>query len=141
MNPSPTQEVAQPLGLPNINVTYPPSLGSNRALRRLQSAHNLGSSDIRANVQPSLISQHRQLQQQKHQDSLRSLSPARRDQPNTVQLPISSHTRVRSNSDAAVLDLSSNGQSGRRQAANRRVTTSDVVSLDRLIRDGPPDGD
>ena len=100
----------------------PPPSPSHRALRRLQSAHALGQS----NSQPSLISQqHRAIQ--------RTISPSNnRD---------STHTRGRSNSDATNMVPPNLGSAGRRPIPGKRSAATDALSLDRLIRDGPPDGD
>lgn len=99
----------------------PPSPRSHRALRRLQSAHALGQ---QASNQPSLISQHhRQVLQ-------RNLSPAKKD----------ASSRARSNSDATNMPSPTPASGGRRPVPVRRPT-AEALSLDRLIRDGPPDGD
>ncbi|KAE9381446.1 TBC-domain-containing protein [Stipitochalara longipes BDJ] len=122
---SPTKE-----SIPNFpklappNLTDPPSPRTHRALRRLQSSITLGQSSS----QPSLISQ-------QHKQALqRNLSPA-----NTPSLP--HHSRGRSNSDATNMTGPSSGSASRRPAAGKRPILADALSLDRLIRDGPPDGD
>lgn len=117
----------------------PPSPATHRSLRRFQSAQNLGSSDTRNNLQSSLISQSRQQQQQQiTQDS----SPVRKDQalPSNQQTS-SSHHRGRSNSDAAVVSVTSAGPARRRQALGKRIVAADAISVERLIRDGPSDND
>lgn len=125
MSNSPTKE-----SIPNwkldppssIPIQDPPSPRSHRTLRRLQSAHSLGQ----ANNQPSLISQqHRQALQ-------RTLSPA-----TNPTVP----NRGRSNSDATNMTLPNPGSAGRRPVSVKRPIAADALSLDRLIRDGPPDGD
>jgi cell cycle arrest protein BUB2 len=124
MSNSPTKETVTSvasLALPKaLPLDAPPSPRSHRALRRLQSAHSLGQ---QAN-QPSLISQqHRQVLQ-------RTLSPAKKDPPG----------RARSNSDASNMTPPNPGSAGRRPLPVRRPT-AEALSLDRLIREGPPDGD
>jgi cell cycle arrest protein BUB2 len=100
----------------------PPSPRSHRALRRLQSAHALGQ---QSSNQPSLISQHhRQVLQ-------RNLSPAKKD---------AAGSRARSNSDATNMPSPTPTSGGRRPVPVRRPA-AEALSLDRLIRDGPPDGD
>ncbi len=124
-SPSPTKTSTPNLPPPNSipSLLNPPSPRTHRALRRLQSAHTLGQS----NHQPSLISQqHRQVLE-------RTLSPA-----NTPSLP--HHTRGRSNSDASnMTPTSSSSRKG--PMSGKRPVAADALSLDRLIRDGPPDGD
>ncbi|PMD39847.1 TBC-domain-containing protein [Hyaloscypha variabilis F] len=122
---SPTKE-----SIPNFpklappSLTDPPSPRTHRALRRLQSSITLGQSSS----QPSLISQ-------QHKQALqRNLSPA-----DTPSLP--HHSRGRSNSDATNMTGSNSGSASRRPAAGKRPILADALSLDRLIRDGPPDGD
>lgn len=96
----------------------PPSPNSHRALRRLKSAHTLGQ------TQPSLISQqHRQALQ-------RNISPVKKDLP----------ARARSNSDATNMTPPILGAAAKRPLVGRKSTT-EMLSLDKLVRDGPPDGD
>jgi hypothetical protein len=104
----------------------PPSPRTHRALRRLQSAHTLGQHTLgQSNNQPSLITQ-------QHKQALqRNLSPA-----NTPPLP--THSRGRSNSEATNMTQSNPGSAARRSL--KRPLAADALSLDRLIRDGPPDG-
>lgn len=100
----------------------PPSPKTHRALRRLQSASALGASAS----QPGLISQqHKEAVQRKISQS----------QHPTHQ------TRGRSNSDAMTLPSPAAIAATPRLHAARRTSTTDAVSLDRLIRDGPPNGD
>lgn len=116
---SPTREI---LILTPPTLSNPLSPRTHRALRRLQSAHNLGQ----ASNQPSLISQ-------QHKESLaRKLTPA-----TTPGLP--HHSRGRSNSDAS--NMTTPGSAIRRQVVNKKPIAADALSLDRLIREGPPDGD
>ncbi len=122
---SPTKEsiprLAPHNSIPNIN--NPPSPRTHRALRRLQSAHTLGQSH-----QPSLISQ-------QHKEALqRTLTPANAP-------PVLYHARGRSNSDATNVMPSLPGSAGRRPISSKRPSAADALSLDRLIREGPPDGD
>ena len=117
MSSSPTKE---PEGIPKL--APPPSPRTHRALRRLQSAHALGNS------QPSLI----QLQHRQHlQHNLSGVSPA--STPH--------HTRGRSNSDASNMTPPPNISAGGRRPLGKKPVAADALSLDRLIRDGPPDGD
>ncbi len=108
---------------PPPSLLNPPSPRTHRALRRLQSAHTLGQSN-----QLSLISQqHKQVLQRNH-------SPA-----NTTSAP--HHSRGRSNSDATNMTAPSVGSTGRRPVTSKKPIAADALSLDRLIREGPPDGD
>jgi cell cycle arrest protein BUB2 len=122
----------------------PPSPQAHRSLRRLQSASNLHVASSRAHQnssQSGLITQQRQNQQDEQQqyqqtnDGGGSFSPFQKD------LQHISHGRSRSNSDAAVMSITSTGPLGRRQAVGRKIVAADALSLDRLIREGPPDGD
>ncbi|OIW35090.1 TBC-domain-containing protein, partial [Coniochaeta ligniaria NRRL 30616] len=131
------------------------SPGTHRALRRLQSAHNLGA---KASSQPSLISQQRhqlQLQQLSQHQQLHppnshnqtqhthqpsSGSPVRRNASNNR-----SPQRHRANSDAnanpPLVHQANSMPPPKRSALNRRSTAADGMSLDRLLREGPPGGD
>jgi len=124
MSSSPTKESVPKLAPPaSTPLNDPPSPRTHRALRRLQSAHTLGQSN-----QPSLISQ-------QHKQALqRNLSPA-----NNPSLP--QHSRGRSNSDATNMTPPNPGSASRRPVSGKRPIPADALSLDRLIRDGPPDGD
>ncbi|TVY30428.1 Cell division control protein [Lachnellula hyalina] len=122
MSSSPTKESIIPkLAPPNSTPLHdPPSPRTHRALRRLQSAHTLGNS------QPSLI----QLQHRQHL------------QHNQTPVSTPHHSRGRSNSDASNMTPPPNlGAASRRPMPGRRPAAADALSLDRLIRDGPPDGD
>ena len=112
----------------------PPSPRTHRALRKLQSAHNLGAA-ARGAGQPSLISQQRLLL---HQE--KNVSPNRRRASGR------SPQRNRSSSDAASqLSLAQSAamslQRQQRTALSKTSSAADGMSLERLIREGPPDGD
>ncbi|KAI0136587.1 rab-GTPase-TBC domain-containing protein [Xylariales sp. AK1849] len=131
--PSPTKESKPMLGpslIPELNA--PPSPRTHR-LRKLQSAHNLGAA-ARVTAYPSLISQQRLQSLQ-----ARDVSPTRRHVSNR------SPQRNRANSDApSPMNLAANaGISVNRQrsALSRTSAAADTMSLERLIRDGPPDGE
>lgn len=144
----------------------PPSLGielptpltprTQRTLRKLQSAHNLGAanrmagitgmtsisgiSGIISGIPPSSAV----LAQQKLRDvHSRDISPTRRQALNR------SPQRHRANSDASgsgnPTALRAAGSStslrARRTALGRTPSAADPLSLDRLVRDGPPDDD
>jgi cell cycle arrest protein BUB2 len=120
MSLSPTKQNIPKLH-PPPHINPPPSPRSHRALRRLQSAHTLGQSN-------SLISQ-------QHKGAIeRSRSPAQ-----TFNIP--TQTRGRSNSDASNMTPTNLGSSRRRPAVGKKPIAADALSLDRLMRDGPPDGD
>lgn len=128
MSTSPTKQSIPNLAPPNLppSLLNPPSPRTNRALRRLQSAHTLGQS----NNQPSLISQqHKQVLQRNH-------SPA-----NNTSVPVPHHSRGRSNSDATNMSIPTPGSAGRRPIHSKKPIAADSLSLDRLVREGPPDGD
>ena len=148
--PSPTRESIPSLPPPaTMQLHPPPSPSTHRALRKLQSAHNLGA---KASSQgPSLISQQRiQLQQQlqlqqhqlqppqllQHQPQQRSVSPSRRHASSNR-----SPQRGRANSDAPLVHQLNTMAPGRRSALNKRSLAADAMSLDRLLREGPPNGD
>lgn len=157
--PSPARDGSS--GIPSLlppSTLYPASPSGNRGLRKLQSAHNLGA---KAGNVPSMISQQRLLQhqhlqhhqqQQAHQQlqaqQQRSASPVRRNVSGTNRSP----QRARANSDATLaLPLGASATtsatpansvaSANRKALLGRSPALDALSIDRLIRDGPPDGD
>ncbi|KAI9804006.1 MAG: hypothetical protein M1833_000287 [Piccolia ochrophora] len=145
MSTSPSKRTTPHLAPSNITSTStlpPSSPRTNRSLRRLQSAHSLSSQAAAGSNSPSLISQQRQQQQ-------RNLSFAHKDFPSTDIPPVprlASHGRSRSNSDAAVTSISHHGPTTRRNAAAKRIVTPALgvtkdVSLDTLVRQGPPDRD
>lgn len=156
--PSPVKESIPSLQLlPTTQLHAPPSPGTHRALRRLQSAHSLGA---KAASQPSLISQQRQqlqLQQlsqhqQLHPPSSSSQNPSQHTHhqqgsgsPIRRNANIRSPQRNRSNSDAKatapVVHQANSMPPTRRSALNKRSAAADGMSLDRLLRDGPPGGD
>ncbi|KAM7223216.1 mitotic check point protein BUB2 [Rhypophila decipiens] len=159
----------------NLQLHPPPSPGTHRVIRRLQSAHSLGA---KAASQPSLIAQQRLQQQQLHQQHYDQAHP----NPHQGQLPpprqalhhkysaqhlaspglglaplprppsptrrnVSvnrSPPRGRANSDAP-FSLSQFGPAGsamgKRSPLSRRSLAADNMSLDKLLRDGPPNGD
>ena len=114
---SPTKQQLAPPSSSFLN--EPPSPRTHRALRRLQSAHTLGQS----NNQGSLISQ-------QHKQVLQKTT--------TPSLP--HHNRGRSNSDASNM-TPTQPTTGRRPMAVKTTPAADALSLDRLIREGPPEGD
>ena len=177
--PSPTKpelesQTQSPLGpLPSsMQLHPPPSPGSHRTLRRLQSAHSLGA---KAAAQPSLISQQRlQLQQRQqiqqpqlqhqHQQQLQHqpqpqfqnlnqhlqrLPPPLPPQPRRHASTNRSPQRGRANSDAPPIPNAAQfnpaamtaATTTRRSALSKRSLAADAMSLERLLRDGPPDGD
>ncbi|RYO99806.1 hypothetical protein DL764_006699 [Monosporascus ibericus] len=120
----------------------PPSPRTHRALRKLQSAHNLGAAARNAananGAQTSLISQQRLKDIQEIGSTSQMLRQASNRSPQ----------RTRSNSDAPPpppnMVPSSNPPvplHHKRSALSRTSPTADAVSLERLIRDGPPDDD
>src|SRR5438045_2969650 len=140
MSSSPTKQSLPLLGTANSNAMLPPpSPRAHGALRRLQSAQSL-STTILSNS-PSLISQQRVRQ--------RNISTAKRDHlPREVspQRPATIQSRQRSNSDAAVVDVSNTGPTTRKIATGKRIITPGIMggrgnTLETLIREGPPGGD
>ncbi|RYP27434.1 hypothetical protein DL767_007678 [Monosporascus sp. MG133] len=120
----------------------PPSPRAHRALRKLQSAHNLGAvarNAANANGgQTSLISQQRLNDIQELGSASQTLHQASNRSPQ----------RTRSNSDAPPpppnMIPSSNPAvplHHKRSALSSTSPAADAVSLERLIRDGPPDDD
>lgn len=130
MSGSPIRESTASLAISSSTVlNAPPSPRAHRTLRRLQSAHTLGSSYN----QSSLISQ-------QHRQSLqRTGSPAQDQNQPASQAP--SH-RTRSNSDVSRLGSPQLAVTVRRPPfVGRRSAVADSMPLDKLIREGPPDGD
>lgn len=167
--PSPVKEtIASFQPLAGTQLHPPPSPGTHRALRRLQSAHSLGA---KAANQPSLISQQRhQLHLQQHPLPHSQHQPHSHTQHNPSSHQQSSGSPVRknasasssnrspqrnrANSDAPLPPVIHQQQQGnvsaippppntstRRSALGRRSLAADSLSLDRLLRDGPPGGD
>lgn len=120
MSTSPTKQLLAPPHITTLEA--PPSPRTHRALRRLQSSITLGQS----HGQPSLISQQHKAIQGTN-SPLNSKAPA--------------HNRGRSNSDATNMTPPILASAGRRPMPGKRSLAANALSLDRLIRDGPPDGD
>ncbi|CCU76747.1 hypothetical protein BGHDH14_bgh03213 [Blumeria hordei DH14] len=99
----------------------PPSPRASRTLRRLKSAYALGPS---AHQQSALMSHHHG----RHIPSTSSM--VNHPQP----------ARGRSNSDATNMPPTT-ATAPIRHSAVKRLVPADTLSLDRLVRDGPPDGD
>lgn len=133
--------------------------GTQRSLRKLASAHSLAAhpapfsgstTNLRASTTatnpPSLIAQQRlAVRQQDQHNSHRGLPSARRHASTTFN---ASPQRARANSDAPVaLQLNAAAAAMSSQALRNsgalagRTLAHDALSLERLIRDGPPDGD
>ncbi|KAI0385844.1 TBC-domain-containing protein [Hypomontagnella monticulosa] len=110
----------------------PPSPHTHRALRKLQSAHNLGAA-ARNSSQPTLISQ------QNFPDLQPVAAPQTRNSANR------SPQRNRANSDATAPSVFSNNillsLNSRRTALTRNSKVAESMTLDKLIREGPPGGD
>ncbi|KAK5637494.1 hypothetical protein RRF57_013209 [Xylaria bambusicola] len=139
--PSPTRDAIplcfspSPLG---IDLQAPLTPRTQRTLRKLQSAHNLGAANKIITSSSTILTQ------QKLRDiHSRDISPTRRQALNR------SPQRHRANSDASGsgnppnLRVASSSASlhAKRNALNRTSLAADGLSLDRLIRDGPPDED
>ncbi|KAL7628682.1 CDC16 protein [Parahypoxylon ruwenzoriense] len=136
---SPTREsiplVAQPFNTISATQLHaPPSPHTHRALRKLQSAHNLGAVARNSN-QPSLISQ----------QILRDLQQGDVAVPSPRHAANRSPQRNRANSDATNPSTLANNillsLNSKRSALSRTTRAADTMSLDRLIREGPPNGD
>ncbi|KAK3309564.1 rab-GTPase-TBC domain-containing protein [Chaetomium strumarium] len=153
--PSSTKETPGPSprgALPSLATQLhpPPSPGTPRTLRRLQSAHSLGA---KAAAQPSLISQQRlQIQRQQQfqnlNQHLQRLPP--QAQPRSHASINRSPQRGRANSDAppipnvtqlnATMTMTA-ATASRRSVLSKRSLAADAMSLERLLREGPPNGD
>ncbi|KFY26295.1 hypothetical protein V491_01357 [Pseudogymnoascus sp. VKM F-3775] len=121
---SPTKESFSSLAPSNIPaIQAPPSPRTHRTLRRLNSAHTLGSN------KPSLISQQR-LQQTSQNQSLRPI-----EQPSLPTTHV--HQRTRSNSDVTTVSTRGTGLASKKQISTKKPTGAETFSLDRLIREGP----
>jgi cell cycle arrest protein BUB2 len=141
MSSSPTKQPLPHFLPPNANaILSPPSPRAHRVLRRLQSAHSLSTTPTAFNS-PSIISQQRLRQ--------RNISTAQKDhvsQEASPQRPATIQSRTRSNSDAAVVDVSNTGPTTRKIATGKRIITPGIMggrgnTLESLIREGPPGGD
>ncbi|KAI0022279.1 rab-GTPase-TBC domain-containing protein [Xylariomycetidae sp. FL0641] len=135
--PSPTRDSFPSLLPPfttDIQLNAPPSPRTHRTLRKLQSAHNLGAT-ARVPSQPSLITQHRL--RELHS---RDVSPTRRQ-----AILNRSPQRNRSNSDATPPNMlmadASISLSSKRAALSRTPSAADAMSVDRLVKEGPPPGE
>ncbi|CAK7564259.1 MAG: CDC16 protein [Sporothrix epigloea] len=156
--PSPARD-----GTPAVSALLPPSSihpapsspSGHRILRKLQSAHNLGAKVNSTN--PTSMTSHQRLLQQQHlqlhhqqqaQQQLQSIqaqqqrssSPVRRNFSGTNNRSLQ---RVRANSDATnnqQITAPASANTSRRPLLGRSPAL-DALSIDRLIRDGPPDGD
>ncbi|KAK4136775.1 TBC-domain-containing protein [Trichocladium antarcticum] len=149
--PSPTKETRTLSPLATLPATMqlhpPPSSGTHRTLRRLQSAHSLGA---KAAAQPSLISQQRfQAQNQQQRQQFQRLQPIQQKPPSPARRHVStarSPQRGRANSDAAPVPTTTQlaamaMTATRRSALSKRSLAADSMSLERLLRDGPPNDD
>lgn len=131
----------------------PPSPRTHRTLRRLQSAHTLGS---KASSQASLITQQRLREQHQQLQNLpqRSMSPIKRDVSGSYANRSPQRTRERANSDAAnkhhLNAVAATGAGASKQLQQQQQQQQSVrktplahanLSMQQLFRDGPPDGD
>lgn len=146
---SPTRESLAALasGAMTADLHAPPpptSPRTHRQLRRLQSAHNLGAaarSTSASGPPPGLIAQQR----------LRDLAAAAGRDASPTRRVVSNRSpaggRTRANSDApaplSFVPPNTTGSSLARQRLTmvRTSPAADAVSLERLLRDGPPDSD
>ncbi|KAI0555200.1 rab-GTPase-TBC domain-containing protein [Xylaria curta] len=135
--PSPTRDFFPPSSL-SMELQTPLTPRTQRTLRKLQSAHNLGAATKITSSSSTLLTQ------QKLRDShSRDISPTRRQVLNR------SPQRHRANSDASgsanPLNLraasSTTSLHAKRVALSRTPSAADSLSLDRLIREGPPGDD
>lgn len=126
---------------PSVGVELQPPLTprTQRTLRKLQSAHNLGAAAKITSSSSTVLTQ--QKLQNAHS---RDISPTRRQALNR------SPGRHRANSDASTTSaIPTNPRVGgssmplntRRAALSRTPSLTDGLTLDKLIRDGPPDDD
>ncbi|KAI8954301.1 rab-GTPase-TBC domain-containing protein [Xylaria longipes] len=137
--PSPSRDpfIFPPSSL-SMELQTPVTPRTQRTLRKLQSAHNLGAATKVTSSSANVLTQ------QKLRDShSRDISPTRRQALNR------SPQRHRSNSDASGsanppnLRVASSSASlhARRAVLSRTPSAADALSLDRLIREGPPGDD
>ena len=145
--PSPGKEPA-PSFNPSIqhitDLQPPPSPRTHRALRRLQSAHTLGASSRNTAITqnaPSLISQQRQKEQQQQQQNQNSITQQRNGSPTKSRVVV--HPRGRANSDATppLVHQMNAVTATKRSGVRKPVFSHGHLSLDKIIRDGPADGD
>jgi hypothetical protein len=142
--PSPIREAIPSLAPPLVTeLQAPPSPRTHRTLRRLQSAHSLGAKASAAGSSsianpPSLISQQRLQQQQQQHFQQRNLSPVRRDL--SAGISNRSPQRGRANSDANLAHHLGSA-AAKRSLLKRTNAAANALSLQQLLRDGPPDGD
>ncbi|KAJ8121078.1 hypothetical protein ONZ43_g2381 [Nemania bipapillata] len=139
--PSPTRDAIPSFFTPStlsIELQAPLTPRTQRTLRKLQSAHNLGAASKITSSSSTVLTQ------QKLRDvHSRDISPTRRQALNR------SPQRHRANSDASGsanppnlrAASSSTSLHAKRAALNRTPSAADALSLDRLVRDGPPDDD
>ncbi|KAI0193350.1 mitotic check point protein [Xylaria flabelliformis] len=136
--PSPTRDSFFPPSSLGMELQTPLTPRTQRTLRKLQSAHNLGAANKITSSSSTLLTQ------QKLRDShSRDISPTRRQALNR------SPRRHRANSDASgntnPLNLrtasSTTSLHAKRVALSRTPSAADALSLDRLIREGPPGDD
>ncbi|KAI0409590.1 rab-GTPase-TBC domain-containing protein [Xylaria palmicola] len=139
--PSPTRDAVPAFYSPSsvgIELQAPLTPRTQRTLRKLQSAHNLGAASRIATSSSTVLTQ--QTLRDVHS---RDVSPTRRQALNR------SPQRHRSNSDASGSakppNLRAAGSTAslhaKRAALSRTSSLADTLSLDRLVRDGPPDDD
>ncbi|KAK7439099.1 hypothetical protein CaCOL14_002396 [Colletotrichum acutatum] len=142
MPPSPPRDpLAHPahsLSQAKTTELLPPPSPRTHRLRKLQSAHNLGSKaalQLQPLHQPSLISQQRLTQ-----ITQRNISPTRRDPSSSSN--VARHTRGRSNSDAPApvihhINALATGKRSMMGISPKYAT----MSLQQLIKEGPPEGE
>ncbi|KAI0195963.1 rab-GTPase-TBC domain-containing protein [Astrocystis sublimbata] len=148
MPPSPSRDGPSYFPPPSslgVELQTPLTPRTQRSLRKLQSAHNLGAAaKMTATSSISTTSSATVLTQQKLRDShSRDISPTRRQALNR------SPQRHRANSDASGSNnpptlrapSSSSSVQAKRAALSRTPSAADALSLDRLVRDGPPGDD
>ena len=122
-----------------VDLQTPLTPRTQRTLRKLQSAHNLGAAAKLSSSSSTLLTQ-----QKLRELHSRDVSPTRRQALNR------SPQRHRANSDASAnaatpnlrhASSSSTSLHAKRAALSRVPSAADSLSLDRLIREGPPDDD
>ncbi|KAI5466446.1 rab-GTPase-TBC domain-containing protein [Mariannaea sp. PMI_226] len=154
--PSSSTSSSNKLAIPSLSASLtaelqaPPSPRTHRALRRLQSAHNLGA---RANNPPSLISQQRQREQHRNVSPTRaspdggsgSGSGSGTTQRAVVSISPTNRSphRGRANSDATppLIHQMNLVTASKRAGSRKPVFSHGHLSLNQIIREGPTDGD